>query len=549
MNIFEDLVEELKEENLLEQTVIEANKEPAEKTSDVEKQEFAVSEAETQNDDLAAVLDEYQDVLNSESEYFEQEIVKPFEETAAELKAVADANETPEPAQTPIPQPPDNGSEFYTKRATEEVSGLQLVEHVFSGVEREQMKAVPNPYDDLECKKALHAFLQVSEDINSPEHAKAEFILMQETESWYSALSRRDINISVTHLRRYCETTRPHLSSTAMISLARFYRNAPFSEPVRSKFDLIVTRLFTREIGNEKRDLPFTREELMTHINTLYSQWASISLYNATDDESEILVIALKFEEFMNEVESATCFDELVKNDFFNRMRQFKESTNENFFAPLVTAAAIECNVRVGNRYVDLIQAEKEKYEKSILEDKYGFLHDQALSETTGKTLQLIQILEERTEKIEIEPEEKELLEIPRKVEPVKNVSKIEVKPSKYKVNKWLLAATILVVVVNVGLYLWMSVREKAEASQKRSEKVNIENTTLKEFVKEGRVANGTFFGVVQPAWNNLDKDKKEDAMKRIYSISGEKGFKKVHLLDKDGKTVGFMDGEKLNVN
>jgi len=190
MNIFEDLVEELKEENLLEQTVIEANKEPAEKTSDVEKQEFAVSEAETQNDDLAAVLDEYQDVLNSESEYFEQEIVKPFEETAAELKAVADSSETPEPAQTPIPQPPDNNSEFYTKRATEEVSGLQLVEHVFSGVEREQMKAVPNPYDDLECKKALHAFLQVSEDINSPEHAKAEFILMQETESWPPCLAK-----------------------------------------------------------------------------------------------------------------------------------------------------------------------------------------------------------------------------------------------------------------------------------------------------------------------------------------------------------------------
>jgi len=48
--------------------------------------------------------------------------------------------------------------EYFRKRAMDEVTGLQMVEHVLSGVEREQMKTVPKPYDDLPVKLALHDF-------------------------------------------------------------------------------------------------------------------------------------------------------------------------------------------------------------------------------------------------------------------------------------------------------------------------------------------------------------------------------------------------------
>lgn len=540
MNIFEDLVEELKEENLLEETFIETSQ---------QKERQNLENARIAAQEIAG----FDGVLNDETENRQPKQMM-FESAEATFEAAFDEAQMPEVVlpkaevgeimNAPMAAAPTNESEFYSKRATEEVSGLQMVEHVFSGVEREQMKVVPRPYDDLECKKALHAFLQISQNPNSPEHAKAEFHLMQETESWYSALSHRDKNISVTHLRRFCETTKPILSSTAMISLARFYRNSPFSEQVRSKFDLMLTRLFTKEVYNDKRESPFTREELIKHLNMLYSQWASIQLYAASEEDSEILIITLKFEEFMAEAESAGSFDELVKNDFFNRLRNFKESTNENFFAPLVTATAIECNVRVGNCYVDLIQKEKEKVEKGKLEDKYGFLHDQAISESSSKTLELVYLLRERIEEPEPKAKEAEIVEV------IKFERKPEVKQKKaeknkhLKVNKWLLAATILIVAVNIGLYIWMSNADPdlSSSNSQTVQKVNLENSVLKDFIKEGRITNQTFYGLVTPEWSGLSQEKKEDVLKKLYATSSEKGFSRAHLLDKDGKTVGFID-------
>ena len=72
--------------------------------------------------------------------------------------------------------------EYYRKRAIDEVNGLQVVEHVLSGVESEQMKTIPKTYDELPVKLALHDFLQDENNINSTEHAQSEFRLMQETE-------------------------------------------------------------------------------------------------------------------------------------------------------------------------------------------------------------------------------------------------------------------------------------------------------------------------------------------------------------------------------
>lgn len=551
MNVFEDLVEELKEENLLEETVIETNRE--------QEKNFESHENEAEILHVGDAVDT--EMLEDEENEFPENI-EPLElsseaEMSEENSAVdeEDAAESPEYAESvEIESQPQQakGVEFYRQRAMKEVSGLQMVEHVLSGVEREQMKVIPKPYDDLEAKKILHHFLQVSKDLNSPEHAQAEFALMQETESWYSALSHRDKNVSITHLRRYCETTRPLLSSQALISVARFYRNSPFSEQVRSKFDLVITRLFAKDVGGEKRQMVFEREDMIKHLTMLYGEWASIPLYAANEDDSDILLIVLKFEDFMAEAENAENFDELIKNDFFNRLRMFKESTHENFFAPLVTSTAIECNVRVGNRYVDLIQQEKENTESEILEDKYGFLHDQAISEAASKTLQLLELLKERALEIEPEYTEDEEVEIvepqPQSVSKEKT-GKVEKtkKSNRFAVNKWLLAATVLVVLFNVGLYFYARASyDVPETATQNVQRVNLDNSVLKEFIKEGRIANETFFGVVQPSWATLEQEKKEDVLKKIYATAGEKAFNRVELLNKDGKIVGFADAQNV---
>ncbi len=345
MNIFEDLIEELKEADLLETTTAEA----ARKTDS-----SAVAETETPE---PAANNAHGDAVDKKA----------------------------------------HEAEFYRQRATDEVSFLQMVEYVFAGVEREHLKIVPKPYDALEVKKLLHSFVQSAPETQAAELAQMQFQLLRETETWHSSLAARDRCIMTAHLRRYCEISRPPLSSPALVSLARFYRNSSYSETVRSKFDLVVTRLFSKEVGRSRRESVFKPDELATHIAELYADWSSVPLYSTDAEDSKIREIVNEFGDFMREADGAVDFDALINSDYFGRLYKFKESTNENFFAPPVVAVAVESNIRVGNLYLKLLENEKKRGSVVSLENKYGFAHDQTISEATGKTFALIELLNQKT--------------------------------------------------------------------------------------------------------------------------------------------------------
>ena len=564
MNIFEELIDELKEENLLETTVTDRLK------TEVTENEFVaddIIEVQTSLENNGGDF-EYkgapQVVLDDiQSPASESSLIESNEPEIADSNFVVvndDFNDylKPEVAN-------EDKTTFYRERATLEVSSLQIVEHILSGVEREQMKIVPKSYNDLEVKKALHSFLQISQTSQPSEHAQAEFQLMQETESWYSSLSYRDKHISVAHLRRYCENTRPALSIQALTSLARFYRNSPYSESVRNKFDLVVTRLFSKDIGGDKRKAALKRDEIISSLTGLYVEWASISLYSTDEEDSDVLLSAFKFEDFMTEAENAESFDELIRNDFFNRLRLFKESAGEQFFAPLVTAAAIESNVRIGNRYVDLLNIEREKGEAEKLENKYGFLHDQVISDATSKTLQLVELLKDKKELVELVKEKKtkkvEQITQSKLVEKKENVAKPEEKRSEifplnenqktigsFSLNRLVLALTILIVVASLGFYMKANNSPLSASVSADVKKVSLENSSLKNFVGDGQISNETFSATVEPSWENLNKEKKEEILKKILSIGGDKGFKNVQLQDEAKKTVGLASPDKVEL-
>ncbi|CAN5274352.1 hypothetical protein BH20ACI1_BH20ACI1_23880 [soil metagenome] len=571
MNIFEELIDELKQENLLETTVIEATV--------IEAKESEIAETIYDAEDIIEV----QTALGNNDDGFEnseteQVILDDIQTPASENYSIPsdepkikDSNFTVADDFNDYPQTValNNKPAFYQERATLEVSSLQIVEHILSGVEREQMKVLPKSYNDLEVKKALHSFLQISQNSNSAEHAQAEFQLMQETESWYSSLSHRDKHISVAHLRRYCENTRPALSTQALTSLARFYRNSPYSESVRNKFDLVVTRLFSKEIGNDKRKVVLKRDELIKNLTGLYDEWSSISLYSTDEEDSEVLLAAFKFEDFMTEADNAESFDELIRNDFFNRLRLFKESTNEQLFAPLVAATAVESNVRIGNRYVELLNIEREKGEAQNLENKYGFLHDQVISDATSKTLQLVELLKDKKELVELLKDKKvKKTESVKQIKPVEkkentaktNVKKIEEKRTEifpiqinqekigsFSLNKIVLALTIFIILASVGFYVKSNYSSSAAVSP-NAKKVNLENSSLKNFVKEANISNETFTGTVESSWETLSKEKKEEILKKILSIGDDKGFKKVQLQNETNKIVGSATSDKLEL-
>jgi hypothetical protein len=570
MNVFEDLIDELKEENLLEETVLK-NRSDDEYLGAVASETSSVMESGSENletHEPRIIKESFEAVSAGEFQFSDKNSnTNDFPEEQNSKDALHRENENLAKGNLPLifskdNKAPQNEKEFYKKRAIEEVSGLQMVEHILSGIEREQMKIVPSPFNDISAKKALHDFLQVAEDVKSPDHALAEFQLMQETETWCSALSVRDKKISVMHLRRFCETTKPPLSSQALISLARFYRNLPYSESVRAKFDFIVTKLFSKEIEDEKRVLVFERNQLIDHLKELYAEWSSIPLYSTDDDDSEIVLAALKFEDFMQEAESAESFDELVKNDFFDRLRMFKESANEVFFAPLVTATAIECNVRVGNSYVSLLESEREKMSAANLQDKYGVMHDQALSDSTSKTLQLVELLKENTNRKEraakaagntfediaapVAAKKAEIRTAPKP--PAAKTDKKAKKGSSFEVNKWLLAATILIIMASGGLYFWANYFGAEPTASTNVKKVNLENSSLKEFIQTARISDDTFYGVTLPSWDAMSLEKKEELLKKIFSFGSDKGYVKVHLVNKEGIAVGYATAEKVEV-
>lgn len=436
MNIFEDLIEELKEENLIEATVIETGKLK-------------------------------QSLLNSNDQtVVKVETAPKIEETPSPHPTIIEASEPVKPVfnhpdepsvQTPVEKVPTTSADFYRKRAMEEVSFLQMVEAAFAGVERDQMKTIPQSFDDLEVKKVLHAFLNAAQNVGSPEHSQAEFQLLQTTEGWYSTLAQRDKRIMAAHLRRYCETSRPPLSAPALIALARFYRNSPYTEQVRSKFDLMMTRVFSKDSGDDKREVVFDRQELITHIRDLYADWSSVPLYATETDDAGILRTVAQFEDFMEEIKQANKFDELINNNFFNRLRVFKESTNEDFYAPSVTAVGIEANIFIGNRYVELLDDEKQAGSSDAVENKYGMGYDHAVSEMTGKTMLLVELL--KTKSAPPKPVEPPPVVVtkpkPLKKKPAVDLKKeTERKPVESNNSlKWILIAAVLAAVVILGLY------------------------------------------------------------------------------------------------
>jgi hypothetical protein len=531
MNVFEDLVIELQQENLLESTVIDRT------------EGFAVPSVA---DLPVSVADER----------FPDEIdIDPID--------IPDEVQTSAPVVVPpTEQNPKPGKQVFHKKAAAEVSSLQMVEHLITGVEREYMKTVPKPFDDFNVKKALSALQNIDGTVSSDEHSSAEFNLMRETEAWCSALACRDREVTVSALRQFVEGSRPALSSQALLALGRFYRNLPYDENVRSKFDFVITRLFSRPSGNEKRVCLFNLKEMIGHINTLYGDWSSIPIYDADDDEGKVSLTAMSFADLLKEAKAAPSFDALIETDFFGRLRMFKESINELFYAPEVTASAIECNIEVGNVYVSLIDKERQKFDANSLLVKYGD-HDTEISAITGKSLNIADLLVQLSQvddEVEQEPLEEEI----HATRPAPSRSKqrtlqsaaVKKKANKDEgifasiasVNRWYLVFAAVMLTAAVGLYIWGNYAAGENVSTAGVKTLQLDNPILKEHIKMARISGDTLYAEMLPSWDVLPKEKRQEFLQKTYAVAKENGCVRVDLIASNGKNAGFASATRLDV-
>jgi hypothetical protein len=526
MNVFEDLIGELKDENLLEDTVIEIRKADA-------GSQNGVSIPPATNDQPAG----FEVVGNDE---------------VADSPDIANHVHTLQSDEPEIVKPKDE-SEFFRKRAMEEVSSLQMVEHVLGGVEREHFKTPAATYDDLKVKKALHTFMKVSGTVGSDEHAEAEYELLQQTQSWHTALSERDKHVSVANIRRFCENSRPVLSSQALMALARFYRNSSFTEDVRSKFEYVLTRLFSRDSGQEQRKLLFSRNEMVGHIRTLYNNWSSITYHSDRDHRAEIELAVQRFEDIVKHFEGVGTFDELLNADVFNTIRHFKEECGELFFVPEVASAAVECNVRLGNKYVDLLFKERSNSNAAALEAKYGYAYDQAASGAAGKTLLLVDLLKQQPEQ-EIaardkqKPEfEQESFEVPTSTTFIKNASSAS-RSKLFGVSRWLVFVTLFAVAASVGLYFGADRFAGGTETVKVANEIDLDGSDLKAHIRTMRVSQETAYAVAQPSWDALSEFEQKEFLKKIFEFAQSKGMKKVNVLNYKGRTVAFASKDRFEL-
>lgn len=546
MSVFEDLIVELKQENLLERTVIEEQRFAEQNLGCLDETEVPNVEFESPSMLPGDVdLNVVQVELDGYDSHLHDTVVPEVKQPESQVH-----------------KKPRNGQEFYRKRAMSEVSNLQMVEHVLTGVEREYMKIKPRVFDDFATKKALNNFLQVTEDENSTEHKEAEFKLMSETEAWCTALSERDRDVLVSNLRQYCENSRPPLSSQALVALARFYRNLPYSDTVRSKFDFVITRLFSRPVANEMRTAFFTRDETLAHIQTLYRDWSSIAYYGDDDDGSKAMLTALSFEDLAIEAENAGSFDQLIEKEFFGRVRTFKDSIGEMFYAPNVLAAAIDANVRIGNAYVKLIDLERQRMDAESIHTKYGDLHDDSVSEGVGRTLELVELLRSPLNKsvhIEDVPHEEGQTEARESRHEtaitIESAPARELPPLLQKLvdqvrsmNRFIAVSSAILIAFSIGIYIYANffVAEKGVTAEVRV--VGIEDPLYRDYIESARVSNETLYGLLLPTWENLSKEKKQEILQKLYQDGKDKGYSQVNLINKDGKPAGFASATRFDI-
>ncbi len=549
MNVFEDLVAELQEENLLELTVIGDRRQTL-------RDSFELEQSRLEHNHL-----EHNDLASPQPEQAPRTEVQI--ETAADFAVAAMAEPVEKaPEYTPQNLRQRNNKEFFKKRAMTEVSSLQIVEHIITGVEREYLKILPHTYDDFKAKKALNNFLQIPDGVNTEEHAEAEFELLQQTEAWCSALAERDKNVPVSALRQFCENTKPALSSQALLAAARFYRNLPYSEGVRSKFDFVITRLFSRANESEQRVALFSREETLNHIKKLYAEWSSVPLYATNDDDTDVVMAALSFDDLAIESENAASFDQLIQTNFFGRLREFKESISELFFAPSVTAAAIDANVRIGNSYVKLISFEREKMDSDTIQSKYAEMDGDVVSDATARTLELGDVLkaprlerqhfeakgdiEESWEPEQQEQPKEKIVEPKKKADPRAFFARI--KEQILDFNRWVLIGCALLVFATGGLVIWSNYFAKPPVSNAGVVEVSFSNPAIDEYIEKAKVSNTMLYAQMKESWETLPKEKRLELLKTMYDGGATRGFNQVNLIDKDGKAIGFASQNRLEV-
>jgi hypothetical protein len=260
------------------------------------------------------------------------------------------------------------------KRAGDQAVQLRIVERFLSEIERRLLKTTPQIFDIERLKTALQILKTLSGDDDIDECLEAEFRLDEEFRNWSELIVDRDQKIETYHFRRLCDSTQQPLEDDIFIALAKFYRELDLTASSQSKFDLSITRLFTRPAADGRRETRCLRSDIVKRLKGLFASPEVLSSRNEVGDA----VTAV--DAFIDEALGFVEFEDLVRSNIFDRYRVFKRELGYLFFEPEVLGAAVECNVVVGNVFDGLLRSADEQLSSRLTVDVdlASALHDPA---------------------------------------------------------------------------------------------------------------------------------------------------------------------------
>jgi hypothetical protein len=430
------------------------------------------------------------------------------------------------------------------KFTSEEISALQMVEHVFTSVERDVLGVTPKSYDELGAKQALHRFVHSSAEVGSDEAVELEANLDTEIENWKDSLLAREAKMSPANIRVYCETSQPPLSSQALFALARFYFSTGLKAAAATKLDFVLTRLFSKKDEGERRSALVNKEETIAHLRKRFSDWTGAS----ADEIPESMLSVLSFEDFTTEAEKVENLDEFLKGDFFNRLILFKESVREQLKSPEVAAACLRCNIAVGNAVVESLEKFGQKTNEARLKKKFGSLDDDLIAQAIGRTLDLDLLLTVSLERPSPLKETNKRVEAKEQPRSPKAAAKKESSRSSvsglFAVNKKLLLAAAILITASVGLFVWTNYYSADQSVSVKVPAVELNGFENRDAVKTAKISNETMYAQMTPAWDALSDEKKLEFVKKLYDFASKKGVKKLNVMDIHGTTVAFATPE-----
>lgn len=428
---------------------------------------------------------------------------------------------------------------------SEQMSSLQFVEFVVSGSER-MAGGAGLPFDELQVQKAIHRYKQASLDQESDEFLESASVLADTLRSWEEDLTKRDAALPVADLRRFAETANPPLSPQTLFALVRFYRKVPVSENSYLKFDFVLTRLFSKFVDGERREMLCSRADVVKHLSIRYAEWKMNAFSALQSDDPDVALICISFDDFAAEVSKASRISELVNAKLFDRLLEFKKSSGAMLFVPQVSAAAIDSNLTISQKLYDLVHAEAERGGLSRIAD----IDVDLVSNAIGRTFEVAE-----SGNVAARPStQDEFVSKPFssrqdcEVKPKRGTSKRSGRSNLFGVNPWLLLATVLSVVISVGIYVWSEYSDEATTSSVSAKSFEIVDAELVPLVKTAKVSGDTLFMVVTLKFVELSPEKRKEVAQRVLKAAQEKGCKRVTVYDPQGKTIAFASADRTDL-